>query len=176
MYRITRFGVIALTRCRGRCSFAKPTGPTRTFGTIAPLIHSQRDSGIHDLRPATTAFKCHGVWPPLVPAAVVTRRIQTPLANLRLMTQNIPRNLFAVDCKSLQRSALRVNHSASQQVRKRVAPVAQLDRASDFGSEGCRFESCPVHHLSSRVQGAWISRMKWIWNRAFFSSPQRRRG
>ena len=26
------------------------------------------------------------------------------------------------------------------------APVAQLDRASDFGSEGCRFKSCPVHH------------------------------
>ena len=26
------------------------------------------------------------------------------------------------------------------------APVAQLDRASDFGSEGCRFKSCPVYH------------------------------
>jgi hypothetical protein len=26
------------------------------------------------------------------------------------------------------------------------APVAQLDRASDFGSEGCRFKSCPAHH------------------------------
>ena len=25
------------------------------------------------------------------------------------------------------------------------ASVAQLDRASDFGSEGCRFESCPMH-------------------------------
>ena len=24
------------------------------------------------------------------------------------------------------------------------ASVAQLDRASDFGSEGCRFESCPT--------------------------------
>src|SRR5882762_3134831 len=26
------------------------------------------------------------------------------------------------------------------------ASVAQLDRASDFGSEGCRFESCPTRH------------------------------
>ena len=31
------------------------------------------------------------------------------------------------------------------------ASVAQLDRASDFGSEGCRFESCPTHHLESLV-------------------------
>ena len=27
------------------------------------------------------------------------------------------------------------------------APVAQLDRASDYGSEGCRFESCRVYKL-----------------------------
>src|SRR5581483_4409605 len=27
-----------------------------------------------------------------------------------------------------------------------VASVAQLDRASDFGSEGCRFKSCRMHH------------------------------
>src|SRR6185312_4159203 len=27
------------------------------------------------------------------------------------------------------------------------APVAQLDRASDFGSEGRRFEPCWVHHF-----------------------------
>src|SRR6266545_761089 len=27
-----------------------------------------------------------------------------------------------------------------------LAPVAQLDRASDFGSEGRRFEPCRVHH------------------------------
>ncbi len=26
------------------------------------------------------------------------------------------------------------------------ASVAQLDRASDFGSEGCRFKSCRMHH------------------------------
>ena len=26
------------------------------------------------------------------------------------------------------------------------APVAQLDRASDYGSEGCKFESCRVRH------------------------------
>ena len=29
------------------------------------------------------------------------------------------------------------------------APVAQLDRASDYGSEGCKFESCRVRHLKT---------------------------
>jgi hypothetical protein len=32
------------------------------------------------------------------------------------------------------------------------APVAQLDRASDFGSEGCRFESCQVRHSPRQGQ------------------------
>ena len=27
------------------------------------------------------------------------------------------------------------------------APVAQLDRASDYGSEGCKFESCRARHF-----------------------------
>ncbi len=30
------------------------------------------------------------------------------------------------------------------------APVAQLDRASDYGSEGREFESCRAHHLVKR--------------------------
>ena len=30
---------------------------------------------------------------------------------------------------------------------KIVAPVAQLDRASAFGAEGCKFESCRAHDL-----------------------------
>jgi hypothetical protein len=30
------------------------------------------------------------------------------------------------------------------------ASVAQLDRASDFGSEGCRFKSCRMHHSTTR--------------------------
>src|SRR6266481_1714074 len=29
------------------------------------------------------------------------------------------------------------------------ASVAQLDRASDFGSEGCRFKSCRTRHIES---------------------------
>ncbi len=33
------------------------------------------------------------------------------------------------------------------------APVAQLDRASDFGSEGCRFESYQAHHLLGWLKG-----------------------
>src|SRR2546425_1005535 len=32
------------------------------------------------------------------------------------------------------------------------ASVAQLDRASDFGSEGCRFESCPTRQFSNGLQ------------------------
>ena len=30
--------------------------------------------------------------------------------------------------------------------KKEIAPVAQLDRASDFGSEGLGFESLRAHH------------------------------
>src|SRR5881396_3883435 len=32
------------------------------------------------------------------------------------------------------------------------ASVAQLDRASDFGSEGCRFESCPTRQIINGLQ------------------------
>ncbi len=35
----------------------------------------------------------------------------------------------------------------------RHAPIAQLDRASDFESEGRRFESCWVHHSLSSIYG-----------------------
>jgi hypothetical protein len=34
------------------------------------------------------------------------------------------------------------------------ASVAQLDRASDFGSEGCRFESCPTHQIIMEIYRA----------------------
>ena len=30
------------------------------------------------------------------------------------------------------------------------APLAQLDRASDYGSEGCGFDSCMARHFISR--------------------------
>src|SRR5258706_11545851 len=32
-----------------------------------------------------------------------------------------------------------------------AASVAQLDRASDFGSEGCRFKSCRTRHFPLRI-------------------------
>ena len=40
------------------------------------------------------------------------------------------------------------------------ASVAQLDRASDFGSEGCRFKSCRMHHFKSHLEstGWWVPR------------------
>ncbi len=31
------------------------------------------------------------------------------------------------------------------------ALVAQLDRATDFGSVGCRFDSCRAHHSISKI-------------------------
>jgi hypothetical protein len=31
-----------------------------------------------------------------------------------------------------------------------VAPIAQLDRASDYGSEGCKFNSYWVHHCQRK--------------------------
>lgn len=31
-----------------------------------------------------------------------------------------------------------------------IAPLAQLDRAADFESEGRRFESCMAHHIMER--------------------------
>ena len=34
-----------------------------------------------------------------------------------------------------------------------AASVAQLDRASDFGSEGYRFKSCRTRHFSKEIQG-----------------------
>ena len=39
-----------------------------------------------------------------------------------------------------------------------VASVAQLDRASDFGSEGCRFKSCRTRQFSEEIQGFRLSR------------------
>src|SRR5215470_17549407 len=45
------------------------------------------------------------------------------------------------------------------QCRKRFGPVAQLDRASDFYSEGCRFESCRDRHYRARsVANQWVGR------------------
>ena len=36
--------------------------------------------------------------------------------------------------------------------KQRHAPVAQLDRASDYGSEGCTFDSCRVYQQQGRLQ------------------------
>ena len=37
-----------------------------------------------------------------------------------------------------------------------TAPIAQRIRASDYGSEGCRFESCSAHKLSPSSEGLFI--------------------
>src|SRR5207249_8575451 len=44
------------------------------------------------------------------------------------------------------------------------ASVAQLDRASDFGSEGCRFESCPTRQSVNgfRLVGGRTERVKTL--------------
>ena len=38
------------------------------------------------------------------------------------------------------------NAYSSRPVDSRRVPVAQLDRASDYESEGCRFDPCQVRH------------------------------
>ena len=37
-----------------------------------------------------------------------------------------------------------------------TAPVAQLDRASDFESVGRRFDSCRAHHKNSTLRNSWF--------------------
>ena len=37
------------------------------------------------------------------------------------------------------------------------APVAQLDRASDYESEGCRFDSCQARHYGRHQIAGWSS-------------------
>ena len=52
-----------------------------------------------------------------------------------------------------------------------LASVAQLDRASDFGSEGCRFESCRMHHLERCLTKRKISpASRKIWTAKFTRS------
>ena len=40
---------------------------------------------------------------------------------------------------------LPIDKRGNDNKKKNTAPVAQLDRAPDFGSGGCGFESCRVH-------------------------------
>jgi hypothetical protein len=51
------------------------------------------------------------------------------------------RNILDVRCNFEQPSRPRFKRTASQ------APVAQLDRASDYGSEGLGFKSLRVRHF-----------------------------
>ena len=46
----------------------------------------------------------------------------------------------------------------------KVASVAQLDRASDFGSEGCRFKSCRMHHRLNPMTTKMLNRCPWVPN------------
>jgi hypothetical protein len=49
--------------------------------------------------------------------------------------------------KRRPRTGLRRTHPWRQSRLRRCAAVAQLARASDFGSEGCRFEPCRPHQF-----------------------------
>ena len=66
--------------------------------------------------------------------------------------------------EKMQRRKSKQNH--------RLASVAQLDRASVFGTEGLRFESSRVHFTSANGEslilptGGWsASRLRDLWNR-----------
>ena len=41
-------------------------------------------------------------------------------------------------------------------VKQKDAPVAQLDRASDYGSEGCEFESRRARHKKTPLLGVFF--------------------
>ena len=47
------------------------------------------------------------------------------------------------------------------------APVAQLDRASDYGSEGCKFESCRVRHLKTAERQFFLYPLDWQFHHLF---------
>jgi hypothetical protein len=47
---------------------------------------------------------------------------------------------------------LRAAKRACILLRLLVAPIAQLDRASDYGSEGCKFNSYWVHHCHNDLR------------------------
>ena len=49
--------------------------------------------------------------------------------------------------RSVMTVPVRSRSSALQQLNKHYAPIAQLDRVSDYESEGCRFDSYWVHFL-----------------------------
>ena len=46
----------------------------------------------------------------------------------------------------------------------RYASVAQLDRASDYGSEGCGFDSCQVRQIKCLSGGIGRRTRLKIWN------------
>ena len=50
--------------------------------------------------------------------------------------------------ETLGKDAVRTSLAHMRRTWRQDALVAQLDRASDFESEGCRFESCPARHFS----------------------------
>ena len=79
-------------------------------------------------------------------AAAVSRLICDPLspASLQCLIDFFtPTALYTSSRKTTAARAEPVGYAAIA-ARKTHAPVAQLDSASDFGSEGCRFESCRV--------------------------------
>src|SRR5690625_2630307 len=55
-------------------------------------------------------------------------------------------DLKSVEVKLREGSSPSIPHHLLYWVRKE-APVAQLDRASDYGSEGYGFDSCRARHL-----------------------------
>ncbi len=44
----------------------------------------------------------------------------------------------------------------------RCVPVAQLDRASDYGSEGCRFNSCQVRQAACLLKATVHPEAKYL--------------
>ena len=71
-------------------------------------------------------------------------------------------------------------HPAGVLIRSQAASVAQLDRASDFGSEGCRFKSCRTRQAYSKrvtkypstsIEVASLPRLCHYFGRRFLPPP-----
>ena len=58
------------------------------------------------------------------------------------------------DCCIIQKCAYLCNAIKGNKLDKANGFVAQLNRASDYGSEGYRFESCRGHKIKKKLYGS----------------------
>lgn len=140
-----RFSVRGFDCFRERQLIVSPNSPGGDFGEVfegsmeyfAQVTKRMVAGGLSPLAQHACRFLQSGlVW-----GVKVTKR-----APNRQTSRN--RHIQGGFCASFK--SCRGHHQIKTPLLPRIsgcASVAQLDRASDFGSEGCRFKSCRMHHL-----------------------------